>query len=71
MKVVLWEYIIWRSPAGMLQKGILDKLNELGGNGWEVVGIKEGSIRKGDMLQKFNIFILKRPSGQTDFRELH
>jgi hypothetical protein len=66
MKIVLWEYMSWRIAQGTNANEILVKLNELGGLGWELVLVREGSTRRGDLIQKYLLFIMKRPSGQSD-----
>jgi hypothetical protein len=64
MKIVLWEYMYWRCPIGASMNQVLRHLNELGGLGWELVINRETIVEKGDVQQKINIFILKRPCGQ-------
>ena len=59
-----WEYkLAPLGEAGSLQRGsdglTLDRLNELGADGWEAVGL---SLKKGDLVA-WPVVLMKRPMG--------
>lgn len=68
MRIVLWEYHTWKVSQGTGLNEVIKTLNKLGSLGWELVLVREGSSRKGDLIQKYLLFIMKRPCGQTDSR---
>lgn len=63
-KMQQWEYrVVPLEDAGGLKKNSAgltpDRLNELGSQGWEAVGI---SLKKGDLVA-WPVVLLKRPVG--------
>lgn len=48
-----WEYHFFLVAIDREDQVILDELNKLGKNGWELVGVYEAAFR---------VFILKRPA---------
>lgn len=59
-----WEYLLVPlDEAGGLKKGSdglrVDRLNELGRDGWEAVGL---SLKRGDLVA-WPVVLLKRPVG--------
>jgi hypothetical protein len=57
-----WEYVVVPlEEAGHIKKGASgatsDRLNELGGQGWEAVGI---TLKRGDLVA-WPVVLLKRP----------
>ena len=58
-----WEYLVVPlEDAGRLKKSAdlrPDRLNELGAQGWEAVGL---SLKKGDLIA-WPVVLLKRPVG--------
>jgi hypothetical protein len=62
-----WDYMTVMVPAtGLLHggkidaQGMTDRLNQLGGDGWELVSIFETNMREGRTRDVFAV--LKRPS---------
>lgn len=49
---------------------VLNFLNKHGGIGWELIHIRERNIRVNNLEQKRLYFIMKRPKGQIDIRDL-
>jgi hypothetical protein len=59
-----WEYmVVPLEPAGKLKKSATgispDRLNELGAEGWEAVGL---TLKRGDLVA-WPVVLLKRPVG--------
>ena len=58
-----WEYLVvpLREAGGLKRSGDLtpDRLNELGSEGWEAVGL---TLKKGDLVA-WPVVLLKRPVG--------
>jgi hypothetical protein len=70
MKIITWEYKQFATPATSTSDIVLNYLNQQGEVGWELVHIRERNVRINNVEQKKLFFIMKRPKGQIDVREL-